>query len=410
MDADENAHVKFDRARRELAVPQEDQNHITASKAALEEGASPYRRFPTKSDLNSFGMDAVGSGWLPAVPLISTTTRVLAIGSCFASYFALWLAEHGFNKSMPQSPYNALLRFGSDFVSPAAIAQQFRWAFGELDHKEVVWTDRSGQGFESSEKRQKLVRETLLATDVLILTLGLSEVWYDRVTGEPLWRELPADQFEPERHVFRIETVAQTVFWLETIERLRLIHMPKLKIVYVVSPVPLTATFRAVSAVTANSASKAIVRAALDEFLRSHMEELNRCLFYFPGYELVQNYFIDAFEPDHRHVAPTVFARMIAYFAKHYCIEGTIRRAGTSLQYIDGTGHLEQMMREGRIADTDPRNTELLARVGALEELVTALQKVCDERQIVIEGLDYAARERLDVINLLDAEIKRLTA
>src|SRR6478672_8948775 len=88
-------------------------------------------------------MDAVGEGWLPAEPLISRATRVVAIGSCFARYFILWLAEHGFNESIPQSPYNALLRFGSLFESPASIAQQFRWAFGELDDKAVLWIDKN---------------------------------------------------------------------------------------------------------------------------------------------------------------------------------------------------------------------------------------------------------------------------
>jgi GSCFA family len=240
---------------------------------------STYRRLPDKTQLSTLGMDALGDGWLPAEPLISPATRVVAIGSCFARYFILWLAEHGFNKSMPQSPYNALLRFGSQFESPASVAQQFRWAFGELDDKAVLWIDKNKETFETSEARRQLVRDTLLGTDVLILTLGLSEVWYDQVTGEPLWRALPVDQFDPERHVFRVETMAQTLQWLETIERLRARHVPDMKIIFTVSPVPLAMTFRPVSALTANSASKAVVRAALDEFLRNHQEEVGRRLF-----------------------------------------------------------------------------------------------------------------------------------
>src|SRR5258705_11676922 len=161
-----------------------------------------YRRLPDKTQLGTLGMDALGDGWLPAEPLISRATRVVAIGSCFARYFILWLAEHGFNESIPQSPYNALLRFGSLLESPASIAQQFRWAFGELDDNAVVWIDKNKEVFEASEERRQLVRDTLLATDVLILTLGLSEVWYDRVTGEPLWRAPPGDQIYSQRHVF----------------------------------------------------------------------------------------------------------------------------------------------------------------------------------------------------------------
>ena len=368
-----------------------------------------YRRLPDKTQLGTLGMDALGDGWLPAEPLISRATRVVAIGSCFARYFILWLAEHGFNESIPQSPYNALLRFGSLLESPASIAQQFRWAFGELDDNAVVWIDKNKEVFEASEERRQLVRDTLLATDVLILTLGLSEVWYDRVTGEPLWRALPVDQFDPERHVFRVETMAQTLQWLETIERLRARHVPDMKIIFTVSPVPLGVTFRPVSALTANSASKAIVRAALDEFLRNHQEEVGRRAFYFPSYELATNYFIDPYGPDNRHISPTVAAGIIHYFVKHYCSADMIERTGRSLRDLDSTGELEQFLQQSRVASTDPHAGELLARIAALESTVIDLQKVCDERQRVIVGLDRAARERLDLVHRLDAAVKRLT-
>jgi GSCFA family len=408
-DTTQDAQSDAERARRALVEWSIDDSLMSPVSLSRWYKGSTYRRLPDKTQLSALGMDALGDGWLPAEPLISRATRVVAIGSCFARYFILWLAEHGFNESMPQSPYNALLRFGSQLESPASVAQQFRWAFGELDDKAVVWIDKNKEVFEASEGRRQLVRDTLLATDVLILTLGLSEVWYDRVTGEPLWRALPVDQFDPERHVFRVETMAQTLQWLETIERLRARHVPDMKIIFTVSPVPLGVTFRPVSALTANSASKAIVRAALDEFLRNHQEEVGRRSFYFPSYELVANYFIDPYDPDNRHISPTVAAGIIRYFVKHYCSADMIERTGRSLRDVNVTGDLEHFIQQSRIASTDPQSGELLARIAALEGRVIALQKVCDDRQEVIVGLDRAARERLDLIHRLDAEVKRLT-
>jgi len=409
-DTTQGAQSDTERARRALVEWSIDDSVFSSVNLSRWYKGTTYHRLPDKTQLGALGMDALAEGWLPAEPLISAATRVVAIGSCFARYFILWLAEHGFNDSMPQSPYNALLRFSSQLESPASIAQQFRWAFGELDDKTVLWIDKNKEVFEASEERRQLVRDTLLATDVLILTLGLSEVWYDRVTGEPLWRALPVDQFDPERHVFRVETMAQTLQWLEMIERLRARHVPDMKIIFTVSPVPLGLTFRPVSAVTANSASKAIVRAALDEFLRNHQEEVGRRLFYFPSYELVANYFIDPYEPDNRHVSPTVAAGIIRCFVKHYCSADMIERTGRSLRDVDGTGQLEQFIQHSRIASTDPHSGELLARIAALEGRMNDLQTVCDERQEVIVGLDRAARERLDLIHRLDAEVKRLTS
>ncbi|CBE67980.1 MAG: GSCFA domain-containing protein [Candidatus Methylomirabilis oxygeniifera] len=398
-----------ERARRALIQWSLDKSHVRLGNMARWHKGTTYRRMPDKTQLSAMGMDALGDGWLPAEPLITPETRVLAIGSCFARYFILWLAEHGFNKAAPQSPYNALLRFGSDFVSPAVVAQQFRWAFDELDDKDVLWIGKDKNIFEATEERRQLVRDTLLGTEVLLLTLGLSEVWYDRVTGEPLWRALTEDQFDPERHIFRVETMAQTLHYLETIERLRAQHVPNMTIIYTVSPIRLAATFRPVSALTASSASKAIVRAALDEFLRNHQDGLHRNLFYFPSYELVTEYFVDPYEHDNRHISSTVAAGIIRYFVAHYCSADMIERSGRSLNDLEGAGQdLERFIQQSRIAGTDPRSGELLARIAELEGKVVDLQKICDERQEVIVGLDQAARERLDLIHRLDAEVKRI--
>jgi BMFP domain-containing protein YqiC len=398
-----------ERARRDLIAWSVDESLVGAHNLSRWYKGSTHRRLPDKAQLSVLGLESVGDGWSPAEPLIFPSTRVVAIGSCFARYFILWLAEHGFNKSMPHSPYNALLKFGSRLESPACVAQQFRWAFGELDDKSVFWIDENKEVFEASEERRLLVRDTLLATDVLILTLGLSEIWYDRITGEPLWRALPVDQFDPGRHVFAVETMAQTLQWLETIERLRARHVPEMKIIFTVSPVRLATTFRPVSALTANSVSKAIVRAALDEFLRNHQQELGRQLFYFPSYELVADYFLDPYEPDNRHVSSTVAANIVSYFVGKYCSADVVARTGSSLTDLDVTGDLEQFVQQSRIVCTDARSGALLARIAALEEKMTILQTVCDERRQVIVGLDHAARERLELIHRLDAKIKRLT-
>jgi hypothetical protein len=120
----------------------------------------------------------------------------------------------------------------------------------------------------------------------------------------------------------------------------------------------------------------------------------------------VTNYFLDPYGHDNRHVSATVAAGIISYFVKHYCSADMIERTGRSLRDLDGTAHLEQFIVESRIASTDPQSGELLARIAALESRIVDLQKVCDERQEVIVGLERAARERLDLIHRLDAEVK----
>ena len=347
-----------------------------------------FSRLPSKVDLKTQGLLAITKGWLPKKPIINANTRVLGLGSCFASNFILWLAENGFNRLFPESPYNALLTFGSGFENAAVIAQQFRWAFGELNPDSVLWIDKDKQIFEATEKRRTLIRETLEKTDVIILTLGVSEIWYDSKTGEPLWRALTKSTFDPTRHIFRVETVGKTIYWLETIERIRKKYLPKLKVIYTVSPVKLKNTFRPISAISANSVSKAILRSALDEFLRGQDKLVNHELFYFPSYEIVYDFFRDPFEEDNRHVCSYIPTQIIKFFAEHFC------------EKIFSNNSEEE--------NCDVFTSELLARISELEQEVKNSHKVADQRLAVIEELDKAAKERLLLVNRLNDKVQEL--
>lgn len=366
-------------------------------------GEGPVRKIPTKAQLADSGIAPILDGWSPARPLIGADTRVIGVGSCFARYFVLWLAERGFNRAVDSSPYNALVRYSAAFESPAVIAQQFRWAFDEFDSKNALWIGKDREVFEPNEERKRLVRDTFEKTDVLILTLGLSEVWYDKLTGEPLWRALTRRYYDPSRHAFRVESMADTKRYLEKIEDIRRRHLPNMKIIYTVSPIRLTSTFRPVSALTANSASKAILRGALDEFLRDHQDRLGRELFYFPSYEIVNDYFRDPFEEDNRHVTGFVAGHVLRTFAQHYCEPEMLAAAPTSAPPT-GWDKLDIFLDFSADESRDPAGNELTARVAELERQVTELQGVADARLKVIEELDHAAKERLALVERLHAE------
>ena len=341
-----------------------------------------FHWLPSKRQLRESGLQSVMEGWTPSAPIITPETRVIALGSCFASYFVIWLAEHGFNKLLPESPYNALIRNAFAFESVAVIAQQFRWAYEEFDPQNALWIEKSKERFEATEERRMLVRETLEKIDVLVLTLGLSEVWYDQVTNEPLWRTLPKKYYDPKRHNFKVETVSSTLACLEKIDALRAKYLPNLKIIFTISPVRLRATFRPVSALTANSVSKAILRASLDEFLRSRWDMVNKTYYYFPSYEMVLDVIKEPFKEDNRHLYDYVPAKILAAFSSYYT---TDRDDGP--EFASTTGREED---------------EVGAIVSHLEAKNAELQRVCDERLAVIEEIRTAAEERLSLINVLE--------
>src|SRR6202158_3096871 len=340
-------------------------------------------RFPTKVEIKEAAPESVLKGWIPTEPLISPGSRVLALGSCFAAYFIEWLATNGYKQTF-SDPLLVLAR--NPFENTAVIAQQFRWAFGEVDPHNLFWVDKDRQRNFATEEKRIAMRQAFMEAHVFIATLSLSKVGYRKRPGEPLWRVMPPACHDPQRHALKTMSFAENVEALETIERIRAQWLPKLKIIYTVSPQPLGATFRSVSAITANTASKAIVRGALDEFLRARGDDLNRIYFYFPGYEIVHSQLSNPFLPDNRHLHDYVIDLVLNLFARSYTSTG--RQAPTqgaaAPRWPDGVE--ERML----ITELEDRNAELQGICDERLEVIEELKRICDERLALIERLQRA--------------------
>lgn len=353
-------------------------------------------RYPTADQILEAGPKFVLDGWTPPEPIILPTTRVLAMGSCFAANFAEWLATNGYNQTFAE-PCRALLR--NPFENVAVIAQQFRWAFGEVNPEDLLWVGKDKQRILATEERRLAMQQSLLEADVLVATLSVSEVWYDKITGEPLWRVATVDCHDPSRHAFKVLSFAETMHAFNEIDRIRAQWLPNLKIIYTVSPMPIGATFRPVSAVTASTASKAIVRGALDEFLRSRPRDLNRTYFYYPGYEIVTALLGHPFLPDNRHLHDHAIHIVLSLFARTY----TTNRSEAHAQMGGTPQWLEAVGGQASLAGLERRNIDLQRvcdqRLGIIEDL----KATCDERLGIIEHLKAACDEHLETINSLNS-------
>lgn len=266
----------------------------------------------------------VGS-WAPDEPLIGPDTQICAFGSCFAANISKWLASRNFNVLTNHEVSNSsyVVRFGEGLVNSYSLLQQFEWAFENRKDDIPLWHDNDAHehGYDEEVRLQTL--ELFSRTDVFILTLGLSEVWYDEATGGVFWRAIPADKFDPKRHRFRVTSVAENRINLTRIYELIRRYRPTAKIIFTMSPIPLVATFRSVPCITANSASKAILRAALDEFLRSVGDEAR--VYYWPSYEIVLDVFADPWCSNRRHVREEILEFIMTLFEHVWCFGSTPR-------------------------------------------------------------------------------------
>jgi 2-polyprenyl-3-methyl-5-hydroxy-6-metoxy-1,4-benzoquinol methylase len=323
-------------------------------------------------------------GWKPPQKLITAETRVLAFGSCFAEYFVKFLAQHGYNRwQLPterhsHSEENLLLALPVTFENIFVIVQQLRWAFTGFTPGSRLWFTKDKRLFEATEERRENVRRSFQEGDVFVITLGLSEIWFDQIEGEPMWRTIPAQLYEPGRQVCRPATVAETTASLNELAGLADKFLPGKQFIFTLSPIPLIATFRDQSAVTANQASKAILRAALDEFIGDTAAARNSPYHYFPSYEIVFHMFDHPFQPDNRHIRPEVAGAVLDIFSNLY----------TDLPTA-----------EARLPARD-------SHVTLLEQRVREMEGELESKERVIRELDQAARERLALINRLTQGIE----
>lgn len=151
---------------------------------------------------------------------------------------------------------------------------------------------------------------------VVIITLGLTESWIDTETGlainehpDPIYLRRHSHRFKFVDYGFR--DIASEVH--ETVRLIREVNT-NMKIVITVSPVTLWSTFRDIDVVTANSGSKAVLRAVSEEISRSY-----DFVDYFPSYELVSNTPRHlAWLEDQHHVARPMVAHVMALFGSSY--------------------------------------------------------------------------------------------
>lgn len=283
------------------------------------------------------------------VPLIDKNTPIASIGSCFAVEIAnaLQIEEYNYivkepNKAEDGSywykdyeirPFPASsAAWGIHFNCPSFL-QLVEKAFGYRRPAKILWTHtyddmtrycdpfREEIEFPSIEAFEKnyeahitAVRQVFLEAEVLVITLGLNEVWYFKPDGSVFsrspWRTAPS------LVEHRVLTVEENVRDLQKMLDILREHNPKIKVIVTLSPVPLHATFLADTKhiVEANTHSKAVLRVAADQFV-----ETNANVFYFPSFELVTTCVDNPWDADQRHVSRQAVDKVMTMFKQMYC-------------------------------------------------------------------------------------------
>ena len=261
-------------------------------------------------------------GWKPKAPIITPDTQITAFGSCFANNISQWLSKRNFRvlnkEGDPKRAY--VIACGEGMVNSFVIRQQFEWAWENKTFNQPLWYGYKAEDFGYDPEVQAETKRIFDATDLFVLTFGLSEVWYDQPTGNVFWRTIPRDVYDPERHKFRVSTVEENRENLEAIYQLIRKHRPDAKVIFTLSPIPLIATFRDNACISSNSVSKAVLRVAIDETVRKHKDD--GVLHYWPSYEIVTDVFKMPYKPDRRHPSNITLDYIMTLFEHSWCVDG----------------------------------------------------------------------------------------
>jgi hypothetical protein len=156
------------------------------------------------------------------------------------------------------------------------------------------------------------VYESLITSEVVIITLGYVEAWYDNLVGCWLNRlPLPPSSNDTKRFTFRRLDVDECMPML--LEALDLLASKNIKIILTVSPVPLRTTMTDSDCVLANEFSKSVLRVCAER-LRKKISNVD----YYPSYEMVRTSGLSSFKEDNIHVHDSVVGKITNHMIEKY--------------------------------------------------------------------------------------------
>lgn len=242
-------------------------------------------------------------------PKITRATRIASMGSCFAREIKTVLIREGYSYITEETAHPASKHASAAWerlYNTFSMRQIFDYTFEHFNPQIRWWISPETHVvqdpfrriilYKSLEEAQtdfeyhvNCSRRALNTAELLIITLGLTEIWQDRFDGSVIC--LPSGPYVNEggvmsRYEFRITRYEENLANLERIHDLLLRNNPHCHIILTVSPVHLWATFREdCDVISASCNSKSTLRAVADEFSARHEN-----VTYFPAFEMAAIY------------------------------------------------------------------------------------------------------------------------
>lgn len=383
---------------------------LSADTAMARARKNDLRRYPSP-DRDGDRLYPLASPTVTPSFRIGPDDTIFAIGSCFARNVEKALEAAGkrvLSREFELGEIGAGLEDAANFFNKYSIhsvLNEIRWALERdtFPGADIIYETAPGRYCDPQLGMARLdyPLEQILAfrhryldamaavaqADVIILTLGYVETWYDRKLGLYL-NVVPPTQIikaEPDRFEFRVLSYADIMQSLEELYALLIKHRTKpLKMLVTVSPVPLLATFRDMDVLVANAYSKSVQRAALDEFVLGKAG-----VDYFPSYEFValSNPTVAWSRGDYRHVSQDVINLIMSNVLTHY-VEGAEGQAPAANGAISPDALLSSV--------------RMMLKLGSFQDIadICATHRAIADADVEVLMIEATAARRLDKLDV----------
>jgi len=268
---------------------------------------------------------------------LSQKEKIFTIGSCFAREIEKLLIDGNFNV-----PVSTFALPSGELIHPAphllneynvgtilqrieSIVGAFKYSEKGIEkvgenahidlflhiHQEPVTLER----LLARRKEIDALYMQIINSDTIIITMGLTECWYDTV-DQCYLNKAPSKKLvtsHPERYQFHRMDVEDILSRMSAAIKL-LNSISEKKILLTVSPVALEATFMNNNAVMANSYSKATLR-VVAEILKEQFSNVD----YFPSYEIALSAGLSGLWSDNLHINRDLVEKITSHMLNYYC-------------------------------------------------------------------------------------------
>jgi hypothetical protein len=296
---------------------------------------------------------------------LGPSERFFCVGSCFARNVEEHLIYRGFDVLSKRvfAPAEEWPHRVNGFVNKFtthSMRNELEWLINPPNYdssyfseSEAGWLDlQLCPGVRPVSLERALERRRYLTNDyfqrlreatVVVVTLGLNEVWHDAATNRYL--NAPPTFFavrrEPLRYTLQVTDVAQNVAELERVFEIVKALNKQARLVVTVSPVPMSETFSGRDVLLSNTLSKSTLRVAAEGFAARHDS-----VDYFPSYDMVtmspRN---QAYGTDRIHVADEIVGGIMEEFIRNYTGIESEPIAFNELAYLAANPDVEAAVR-----------------------------------------------------------------